>query len=128
MLLKKFIKVLSLSTLLTFSFGVNAYCGGQTNCGETADDNIVLGVLLLTGIVIYVVRNNNNKSEFTTTYYDSFYQGNGITLAGKSLDNKDAKFRLSTLSSDIEQKEVFQDSFFAREEKSFSINLLKLEF
>ena len=127
MLLKKFIKVLSLSTLLTFSFGVNAYCSG-TNCGDTADDNIVLGVLLLTGVVIYVVRNNSHKGEFTTSYYDSFYQGNGITLAGKSLDNKDAKFRLSTLSSDIEQKEVFQDSFSAREENAFSINMLKYEF
>ena len=128
MLLKKFVKALSLSMLLTFSFGVNAACGGQTNCGKTSDNNIVLGVLLLTGVVIYVVRNNSGKSGFTTTHYDSLYQGNGITLAGKSLDNKDAKFRLSTLSSDIEQKEVFQDSFFAREEKSFSINLLKLGF
>lgn len=134
--IKKILNILSILILLSFSFGVNASpsssayysCGeGQTNCGETRARNAVLGALMLSGIIFLIVI-QNKKDNYTLAYHESFTEGKGITLAGKSRANKEAKFRLSTLSSDIEQETFLQDNFSTREEKSFSINLLKLEF
>ena len=136
--IKKTLSIVSILILLSFSFGVNASptssdvyyeCGeGQTNCGETRTRNTVIGALLLSGIIFLVVSKNKRKDNYTLAYHESFNEGKGITLAGKSRANKEAKFRLSTLSSNIEQESFLQDNFSTREEKSFSINLLKLEF
>ena len=82
---------------------------------------------MLSGIIFLIVV-QNKKDNYTLAYHESFNEGKGITLAGKSRANKGTKFRLSTLSSDIEQETFLQDNFSTREEKSFSVNLLKLEF
>ena len=136
--IKKTLSIVSILILLSFSFGVNASptssvvyydCGeGQTNCGETRTRNAVIGVLLLSGIIFLIVSQNRKKDNYALAYHESFTEGKGITLAGKSRANKEAKFRLSTLSSDIEQETFLQDNFSTREEEYFSINLLKLEF
>ena len=137
--IKKTLSIVSILILLSFSFGVNASptssatyyydCGeGQTNCGETRTRNTVIGALMLSGIIFLIVSQNRKKDNYALAYHESFTEGKGITLAGKSRTNKEAKFRLSTLSSDIEQEIFLQDNFSTREEKSFSVNLLKLEF
>ena len=137
MKIKKTLNILSILILLSFSFGVNASpsssayysCGeGQTNCGETRARNAVIIPLLLSGVIFFMVSQNRKKDNYALAYHESFTEGKGITLAGKSRANKEAKFRLNTLSSNIEQESFLQDNFSTREEKSFSINLLKLQF
>ena len=134
--IKKILNILSILILLSFSFGVNASpsssavyygCGDGTNCGDTRNRNAAIGALLLTGLVVYLVI-DRKRDNYALAYHESFTEGKGITLAGKSSSNQEAKFRLSTLSSDIEQETFLQDNFSAREEEYFSINLLKLEF
>ena len=99
--IKKILNILSILILLSFSFGVNASpsssayysCGeGQTNCGETRARNAALGALMLSGIIFLIVV-QTKKDNYTLAYHESFNEGKGITLAGKSRANKETKFR-----------------------------------
>ena len=135
MILKKILTTLSILAFIIFSSGINASpnstvtyvgCGDGTNCGNQKSKNIGIGVVLIAGIVIYVVRNNsNNDSNLVSD--NSFADGYGFTLAGKDRNSRDSNYRLNAFSTN-NLINPFNRNFINNQDKETSINLIQLQF
>jgi hypothetical protein len=133
MILKKILTTLSLLAFIIFSSGINAeikFDGCEydpdPNCGDKKSKNIAIGVVLIAGIVIYVVRNNNdNDSNLVSD--NSFADGYGFTLAGKDRNSRDSNYRLNAFSTN-NLINSFNRNFINNQDKETSINLIQLQF
>ncbi|MDA7601399.1 hypothetical protein N8791_02530 [Gammaproteobacteria bacterium] len=135
MILKKILTTLSILAFIIFSSGINASpnstvtyvgCGDGTNCGNQKSKNIGIGVVLIAGIVIYVVRNNsNNDSNLVSD--NPFADGYGFTLVGKDRNSSDSNYRLNAFSTN-NQINSFNRNFINNQDKETSINLIQLQF
>ena len=102
MILKKILTTISLLSLITLSSVISASpyatysqgCSSGTNCGDQRTQNTAIGVLLVAGLAIYVVRNNKD-SDSNLVSDNSFTNGYGFTLAGKDRNNTDSTYRLN---------------------------------
>ena len=138
MILKKILTTLSLLAFIIFSSGINAspnstdikFDGCEYNpdpdCEDKKSKNIGIGVVLIAGIVIYVVRNNsNNDSNLVSD--NPFADGYGFTLAGKDRNSRDSNYRLNAFSTN-NLINPFNRNFINNQDKETSINLIQLQF
>ena len=136
MILKKILTTISLLSLITLSSVISASpystasnygkCSSGTNCGDQRTTNTAIGVVLVAGLVIYVVRNNKD-SDSNLVSDNSFANGYGFTLAGKDRNNTDSPYRLNAFSVD-NNNNFFNKDFIRNESKVNAINLIQLQF
>tara|TARA_B100001123_G_C14707655_1_gene787839 strand:+ start:121 stop:546 length:426 start_codon:yes stop_codon:yes gene_type:complete len=141
MVLRKIITTISLLAFITLSSGISASpystasnygkCSSGTNCGDQRTKNTAIGVLLVAGLVIYVVRNNkNNGSNLVSD--NSLANGYGFKLAGKDRNSRDSNYRLSNYRINAfsfnNNTSFSKKEFIENEDKVYSINLIQVQF